>query len=111
MIESLMPNHLPLCALECKANAAIAIFGIDARDMRTVFWARTIRCGLQTRKTKHKADHLFIHECAEYKSAVMNSGNQQMRGDNIRLTAGPDFTLKRFNRGHFFNGFQQTNIP
>jgi hypothetical protein len=106
-----MPNNLPLGTLKRKANTVVPISGVNTRHVRTMFWARPIGRGFKARKAKDKANEFFIHEGAQHKAAIMNNGNQQMCGDDIRFTARPDFTLKHFDGGHFFDGFQQTDIP
>lgn len=110
VIEPLMANHLPLRALQREADARIAVTGQDAHHVRAVFRARTVRRGIETREAEDKSDEFFVEVRAEKQSAVVDRGDEHMRGNHVGLAAGPDFALQGFDGGHLFRGFDEFDV-
>jgi hypothetical protein len=102
VVEALATYHLPLGALERIAEAGILPFGMHAHLMGTVLWVWAIREHFEARESIDKADHLISDECAHQNAAIVNDCDEQVCGNYIRLTAGPDDTLEFFDGGHFF---------
>ena len=68
--------------------------------------AVTIGCGFKTRETKHESDKLLVGIGTDDQPAIVDGGDEHVRGDHIRFTAGPDGALQFFDGGHFFGGIK-----
>ena len=106
VVKPLMADDLPLGALEREADAAVAVIGMNAQHVRTVFGARTIRRFFDAGEAEDKADEPVIEIRARHDASVMNCGDEDMRGDNVGFTAAPHLALQFFDGGHFFGGFE-----
>jgi len=62
--------------------------------------------GFEAGEAEDKTNQAIFLERAEHESAVVDGGDEQVRGDDLGLTAGPDGALQVFDRGHLFGGFE-----
>ena len=106
VVEPLVADDLPLGAFKREANAAIAVIGMDAQHVRAMFGARAIRRFFDTGKSKDKANELLIDVRACHDAAVVNCGDEDMRGHHVGFTAMPYLALQFFDGGHFFGSFK-----
>ena len=100
-----MTNHLPLRAFKRKANTAIAVIGMNAHHVRTMFWARSVRCAIHAGKPEDKTDHLFFNEGAKHESAIMYCGDEHVQWYDVGFRVGPHIALQLFHEAHFFRRF------
>ena len=110
VIQALMTHHLPLCALERKADAAVAMIGVDAHHVRAMLGARTVWGFFETGKAEHEADQSFVRvESAQQQAAIVDGGDEHVQWHHVRFGAGPHLTLKFLDEAHIFRGFHQAN--
>jgi hypothetical protein len=74
--------------------------------MGTVLRAGSIRGELETREAEHKTDQLSVQESADQQASIVYGGDEHMSRDDIRLAAGPDGPLQRFDGRHIFGRFE-----
>lgn len=110
VIQSLAANHLPLRAFERKADARAAAVGVDAHHVRAVFGARAVGRFLQPGEAEDEADDFFLFERAQHKPAIMDGGDKQVHGDDVRFGAGPDYALKFLHQAQGFGRFEQADV-
>lgn len=105
-----MTHHLPLCAFERKADAAVAMIGVDAHHMGAMLGTWTVWCFFETGKAEHKADQCLICvESAQQQTAIVDSRDEHVQRHHVRFGAGPHLTLKLLDQAHIFRGFHQAN--
>jgi hypothetical protein len=109
VVEALVADHLPLGAFEGEAKPAVAMVGMDAHHVRAMFGARTVGRGLQPGEAEDEADQLIFGECAQHQSAVVDGGDEHVRGHHVGFAARPDDALQFFDGGHLFGSFDQAD--
>ena len=82
------------------------MIGMDTHHVRTVLGARSIWSRFKTREAEDEADDLVLRERADNQAAIVNSSDENVRGDDVGFTPRPDNPLQGFNGGHFFGGFK-----
>lgn len=106
MVETLVPNHLPLSAFERKTDTGVAPVRVDAHHVGTVLWMRPVRQHIKSWEPENEADQIGLNECAQDNSAVVDGCNEQVGRNYFCLAARPDEALEHFGSGHISGGFE-----
>src|SRR5262249_36106703 len=110
-IDSLGQDDLALLQFQRVTDAAVAVTGQRARDVRAMLHAAARR---QADEAEDEADHpLFAFnnvERAEHHAAVLMRRHQSLESDDLDVLHSPDFALEPFDGMVFIFCFDRSNL-